>query len=298
MHICVDQVPPRVHEVGHKIEDIEGTVQGEGHHGGRDAVLRPLSRPAAGDASGGAVERPVHRGGGVINAKPKQSGHLPGHVRSRLAHNAPPSGPLSDVSLVEERLPGVVGSSPLQRGLAVGVGVLSRSDIREHLSSGVESSAFVVISHGLHDVLRAESSRWLDEQRHAVGEVVALRVVEVLVGPGFAHDRAKERPNSSLAKPRPFKGHRVVSIRKRKVGIFSRVQPNASSEGDGVGSIQAVVLVIEGEGGDSSLIGMASDVAIRNATSHPHSAFLVTPLSNQLHHPELVLVSDGKALPG
>ena len=47
-----------------------------------------------------------------------------------------------------------------------------------------------------------DDTRWRsDEKGHAVCEVAALSIVQVLVGPLLAHERSIEGPNPSLAKP-------------------------------------------------------------------------------------------------
>mmetsp|Transcript_28364 Transcript_28364/g.62833 ORF Transcript_28364/g.62833 Transcript_28364/m.62833 type:complete len:339 (+) Transcript_28364:901-1917(+) len=233
------------------------------------------------------------RGGRVVYAEPQQPRQLGGHPAPALRHEVPASLRGADGSLVE-----VLGrlGCPCERVGALGHASEGGPHVGESAARHVELGAFVVAAHGGKYLVERQLLWRSDKQRHPVGEVVSLRIVQILSSPVSPHNRAEKAPHAGLAKARAFEAHGVVSVRKGEGGVGRHLGIEAVllGEGDGVGGEERVV--VGGEGGDACLVRVRRDVARGHLFGHPHRAQLELALADYLHYPGLGGVRDGEAL--
>ena len=195
----------------------------------------------------------------------------------------------------------------------------------------VEFGAFEVVAHEVHHVEYADFLVGQHPQRHAVGREVigglthiggvrlgALDVATRGIAPIVLHvvgHLVEHSPHAQVAEAGAIEGDGVVDIGERELLIGAVIKLHVLGKLDDVVGIDAVDLgvfqelvdVLEGdaslafsgsqrEGGNAGLVGVTADIAVGDATGHPHGAFVSLALANHLEDPHLFGVADAERL--
>ena len=164
-----------------------------------------------------------------------------------------------------------------------------------------------MVAHHIGYILDSHLLGRFDPQRHTVLGVMSHGVIHVCVGilrdhiavaviecePSVA-ENVECAPDSGLASSQRAEIGRAIRVTEAELAVRSAIPALLSGKIDDIRSIDAVFRVIEGESRDAGLVRMAADIAVRNAHSHPHGAFLGCSLADHFHYPRLVLVRDGE----
>mmetsp|Transcript_15955 Transcript_15955/g.34731 ORF Transcript_15955/g.34731 Transcript_15955/m.34731 type:complete len:426 (+) Transcript_15955:685-1962(+) len=273
-------------------------MHGELQHSPRQAVglaarVQPGAvgvTPGSRDPGGSAVERDADGEGSVVDTEP-QHAELVG--RPLVGHHAPAGVLGADEAFVDVFLSlGLVG-----QGHSEAFGALPRAGA--DVLRRVEPHTLEVVAHVPHGLVDANWVTCFDVQRHAVGEVVSLDVVQVvsdslLVG----SDLGEERIHSRFAKPGSLEGQRVVDVREGEIGVFPVVQLELLGKCDDVRGMLENVRLIGDELGGSGLIGVGADAAIWDLRGDPHGPLGDISLADHLHQPHLFGIRNGERLTG
>ena len=255
---------------------------------------------AFGDLFGVGVNRCQIRSCGIVAAEPDECADGVGEPAAGLGHE-PESGLLGgDGALVDVGLafPFEVHGAP-----AVGAGVAAGSDVHAH----IHRRAFIVVAHHVGDVLDADLAGRLHEERHFALEVVAHCVFEP-VGGGAGHfcaavhigelavaEDVEGGPGTGFAAACAAEIEGIVDVAEAEIFVGAGVPALLPGEADYVGGVEAVVGVIEGEAGDTGLVGVGADVAVGDAAGHPDNALVAAgALAHEVHDPGLLRVGDAE----
>ena len=159
-----------------------------------------------------------------------------------------------------------------------------------------------MVAHGIEHLLGRDLFRRFHPQRHPVGGIVPHRVVGI--GVHSVGHAAEKTPHAGFAGTQCREIGRRISVAETELRIRSLVVPHLAGERDHVGRIEAVVGIVEREGRDARLIGMARHITVGNAARHPHDslagvatlAVRFETLADHLHDPRLVRIGDRKRL--
>ena len=184
----------------------------------------------------------------------------------------------------------------------------------------IQRRTFVLVTHTLFDILHRHFALRHEPKRHVlalvltfgVAESLARSIVKIPVHTG--DEMVKERPYARLAyiEPAEIEGVegglvREIFVRTGEITFRSRggnevfvVHPIAAA--DTVQFLLQLFLLLGQfgfslrDGGDACLVSVRRDGIVRDAYSHPVSAFLPFALTDQIHDPHFVRVTDGERL--
>ena len=159
-----------------------------------------------------------------------------------------------------------------------------------------------MVAHAVEDHLGRHLRAGFHPQGHAVFGIVPHRIVHVFVH-SVGH-RAEECPHAGLAASQRAEIGRGVGFAETEILVRAVVVTHLAGERRHVGRIEAVVGIVEREGRDARLIGMARHITVGNAARHPHDslagvaalAVRFETLADHLHDPRLVRIGDRKRL--
>ncbi len=124
-------------------------------------------------------------------------------------------------------------------------------------------------AHKLDSAVQRQRRRDRHEERHAIGEVVALRKVEVPVEAAAAGG-VEEAPDARLAEARAREGDGVVRIAETEGRVVTAVEgADGAREGDHVRRKQDVLGVALVKGLRARLVRRRARIALGNARGHP-----------------------------
>ena len=255
--VADEEVVAGIDHVGDPIEYPEGGAPGEG-----DVVGAVNTGVALGHAVGAAVDRGEDGHVGVVSAEPEYSAHGVGQVGTHLGDEDEAGLLGGDGAFVEVLLAvdlEVEGREAV--GCVVGAGAEVLAD--------VEGSSFVMVAHGVLDVLDGEFAVGLEVKGHGSG-VFTLDVGQELLS--AVGEEVVVAPDTSLA-----------------VAQFAKAR-------DDVGRVEAVVLVVEGELMDAAVVGMGGDAVVGHAHGHPDGSAHAGAFAYHLHNPHFVGIGDGEGL--
>ena len=162
-----------------------------------------------------------------------------------------------------------------------------------------------MVSHHIGYILDTDLACRLDPERHIIGRVVAHRIIHIVVGV-LLHEAAailigelalaenvESAPDPGLAAPEPAEIERAIGIPEAEFLILSVEPAHLPCKAGYILGIETVVRIVKRERRDAGLVGMAADISVRNAASHPYGA-LLGALSHHFHYPGLLLVCNGE----
>ena len=170
----------------------------------------------------------------------------------------------------------------------------ARTDVLGH----VHRSSFVVVAHGVENGLGIDFGAGFHPEGHPVGHVVSHCIVRVLIH--VVRYGAEERPHAGIASAHRAEIGRSVGIAEAELLVRAVEIALFTGEGDHVGSVEAVLGIVERESRDARLVGVCRNVSVGNAASYPDDALAgvvtlgieLAALADQLHDPGFVLVGD------
>ena len=211
-------------------------------------------------------------------------------------------GPFVDV------FPAIVGET--HRPPSVRQSIAAGSDVGGHVQRG----SLEVVSHHVGDILDSEFPCRPDEKRHPVGKVLAGDVVVVvrsllghchsvlLVGEDSVTEGVEGAPSPGVTGADRAEVVRAVGCAEVEILIGAFVEAHLPCEGDDIRGIEAVLRIVEREGGDPGLVGVGADVAVRNPPGNPDHALAeilsvpeVHTLSDKVHNPGFIPVRNREA---
>ena len=172
----------------------------------------------------------------------------------------------------------------------------------------VHGTALIVVTHHVGHLLKADLLSRLHKERQTVVSIVTHRKIEILLsGTAVYHtvtQNVVRSPYSGLAASHAAESERSVCVAETEFLVSTLEVTHLAGEIHHVLRIQPVLGVIEIYIGDTGLVGMGTDVSVRNTRSHPDDALAdiaalpvqLAALSDKLHNPHLVLVGNRERL--
>ena len=279
--VADEEVVAGIDHVGDPIEYPEGGAPGEG-----DVVGAVDTGVALGHAVGAAVDGGEDGHVGVVSAEPEYSAHGVGQVGTHLGDEDEAGLLGGDGAFVEVLLAvdlEVEGREAV--GCVVGAGAEVLAD--------VEGSSFVMVAHGVLDVLDGEFAVGLEVKGHGSG-VFTLDVGQELLS--AVGEEVVVAPDTSLAVAQFAKAQGCVGVGEAEVAVDAVEIASFAGEGDDVGRVEAVVLVVEGELVDAAVVGMGGNAVVGHAHGHPDGSAHAGTFAYHLHNPHFIGVGDGEGL--
>ena len=168
---------------------------------------------------------------------------------------------------------------------------------RSHTQIGIQCQrcAFIMVAHHVLHVLHTQGLLRLHVQRHGRSLSVTLCICQVrchiLCSPFI-----EETPYACFAEPKSTEVGRCISISKGEVLILTLEISFLASKGYNVLAVQAVVLILEWELTNATVIGMSRDAVIGDAHSHPYDTLASRTFAYDIHNPYFLGVGDGEGL--
>ena len=280
-YVAYHYVVAGIYHVGHPVHNPEGRAPREG-----DVVGAIYAAIALRNDVGAAVHGGEDGHVGIVATKPKDTANGVRKVFAHLGHDDPSCLLRRDGAFVEVFL---AIHSERQGRQAIGRVV----DASAKVLRKVERSAFVVVAHGLLNLLHRDAFLGLYVERH--GLVCAAKDIgkELFATVG---KHVVEAPYAGFAIATSTKVEGRVGIGKAEVFVQAAEVALFARKGDDVGRVEAVLFIVQRELMDAGLVGMGRDAIVGDANSHPHSALHAYTLAYHLHNPYLARVGYGKRL--
>ena len=166
-----------------------------------------------------------------------------------------------------------------------------------------------MIAHHVRHILGTNLTRRLYKQRHFSLQVIPHGIVNPVRSgtgdfPAIFHvckrsvsEDIESAPCPGITSAGSAEIKRIECISETEILIPAFEPSFLAGKRNHIRSIKTVFRVVKRESRDSSLIGMRTNISVRNTPCHPDNSLAVRSLAHEVHHPGLFGVSDGESLP-
>ena len=162
----------------------------------------------------------------------------------------------------------------------------SGTDVGGHVQEG----ALEVVAHHPFEVVGRDFARRFDPE----GQDLALALHDPggpAVGLALGEEAAEVTPHAGVAAAEGQGVGDGIGGREVEILVLARVEALLTGEVNHIGGIERIGIV-EGEGVDARVVGVAADAAVGDAACHPDGILGGLALADEFHDPDLVGVGD------